>query len=103
MDDLSKTMQLHKIQYRGEFISSTKNSNMHCTCTCIERSHLVKIAKHARERMFSFYNNFALSMRFYWSYMLLLKLPVQKYALGAVIVHFFKQSEQHMFESYYRL
>ena len=48
---------------------------MHCAC-CEEISHFVNVAKRARVSVLFLlrFNNFALTMGFYWSYMLLPKL-----------------------------
>ena len=60
-----------------EFPARTKNSDMHCAC-CKEKSHFVNVAKRARVSVLFLlrFNNFTLTRGFYWSYTLLLKLPV---------------------------
>ena len=59
-----------------EFPISTKNSNMH-RARCTEISHLMLLSVHVTSVLFLVWlNNFALTTGFYWSYMLLLKLPV---------------------------
>ena len=57
--DLSKSMQLCKTWNRAEFPTSTKNSNTPCVC-CIEISHFVNVAKHARDQcsVFSMVQNY---------------------------------------------
>ena len=68
LGDLSKSVQLRKIWNQAEFTTSIKNSNTHCA-GCIEKSHFVNVAKCACDQcsILVQFNNFALTMGFYWS------------------------------------
>ena len=58
---------------------------MHCT-RCIEISHFVNVAKHTHASVL-FLEQFCLTMGFYWSYTLLLKLPVLMRSCMELICH----------------
>ena len=60
-----------------EFPASIKNSNTHRACY-IETSHFVNVTKRARASVLFlvWFDNFALTTGFYWSYTLLPKSPV---------------------------
>ena len=75
--NLSKSMQLCKTRNQAKFPTGTKNSNMHCAC-CVEIAILLMLlSTHVTSVLFLVqFNNFVLTMGFFWSYTLLLKSPV---------------------------
>ena len=70
-------MQLRKTRNQAKFPTGTKNSNMHCVC-CVEIAILLMLlSAHVTSVLFLVqFNNFVLTICFFWSYTLLLKLPV---------------------------
>ena len=57
------------------FETSTRNSNMYCTCY-IDINHALLLRTWLGAEFVVRFNNFALTAGFYWSYTLLLKPPV---------------------------